>query len=72
MITTSMERFPPPPPQLLEDDDTFPEPPPDYEQNAQEEQENPGLIPPHKIPNPVLESRDRVQLNKDIIFNAKQ
>ncbi|XP_067932080.1 protein FAM107B-like isoform X2 [Watersipora subatra] len=68
------DELPLPPAHLLlpdDDDETFPEPPPDYDGEVRDNQDFPGLIPPSKLPNPVLESRDRVQLNKDIKFNVK-
>lgn len=68
-----VENLPAPPAELLkEDDETFPEPPPDYDENIPDEIKYPGLIPPHKLPNPVLDSNDRRQIHKDLKFNAKQ
>ena len=70
-----LENLPAPPAELLkedDDDDTFPEPPPDYDENIPDELKYPGLIPPHKLPNPVLDSKDRRQIHKDLKFNAKQ
>lgn len=69
---TPDENLPAPPAELLkEDDEAFPEPPPDYDENIPDEIKYPGLIPPHKLPNPVLESNDRRQIHKDLKFNAK-
>ena len=70
-----VDDLPQPPPELLAHDDSelvFPEPPPDYDATIQDDNHYPGLIPPHKLPNPVLESKDHKRIAKDIKFNAKQ
>jgi len=65
-----LENFPAPPSDLLEEE-AFPEPPPDYDLDM-ESKTYEGLIPPHKLPNPVLDSKERIRLNKEIKFNAKR
>lgn len=51
----------------------FPEPPPDYDPSkVTDSQQYPGLIPPHKLPNPVLDSEVRKQIHRDIHFNARR